>query len=79
MAEALVVGPLLNLAFFLGKYYLKRRNGRKDDGEYNRESRELLNAVESLAQWAHIKATEIQQMNLQLGISLNSLGFTFSC
>jgi hypothetical protein len=74
-----VVGPLFNLAFFLGKYYWKRRNGQKENIEYDRESSELLRAVESCAQLAHAKATEIQEINRQLGISPNSLGFTFCC
>jgi hypothetical protein len=74
MAEALVVGPLLNLSFFLGKHLWKRYHGRKDDIEYDHESGELLKAVESLAQFAQEKASEIQLINIQLGISPYTLG-----
>ena len=74
MAEAFIVGPLLNLGFFLGKYLWKKYNGAKENKEYDHESRVLLNAVDSLAQFAHHKATEIQQINCQLGLSPNSLG-----
>lgn len=74
MAEALIVGPLFNLALFLGKHIWKRYHGRKDNVEYDRESAELLKAVEGLAQFAQEKATEIQHANIQLGISPYSLG-----
>jgi hypothetical protein len=74
MAEALVVGPLFNLAFFLGKHLWKRYNGRKDDNEYDHESGQLLKAVENLAQFAQEKASEIQLINIQLGISPYTLG-----
>src|SRR6266496_1112707 len=74
MAEALVVGPLLNLGFVLGKYLWKRYTGGKDNKEYDDESKVLFRAVESLAWFVQQKATEIQQSNYGLGIPPHSLG-----
>jgi hypothetical protein len=74
MAEALVIGPLVNLGIYLAQWVLKKRNAKLQDKEHSHESIELVNSVEVLARFLQQKADFIRQFQRELQIQSGSLG-----
>lgn len=77
MAEALLVGPLLNLGIYLAQWVLRKRNAKIQDKEHIHESIELTNSVELLAHFLQQRAHFIRQFQRDLEIQSGSLGNTF--
>jgi hypothetical protein len=73
MAE-LLIGPLLNLGIYLGKWVWKKYRENGEAREHTREAEELVSVVQKLALFAHEKASEIKGFHHDFGLRSNSLG-----
>jgi hypothetical protein len=74
MAEAFVIGPLLNFGLFLGTWLLKKYQQHDVNREHNREVRQLLAAVEKLETFVSSKGKQLGNFQHTFGMHSESLG-----
>jgi len=73
MAEAFVVGPLLNFGLFLGTWLWNKYHQSDVNREHDREVRQLLCSVEKLKTFVSSRGRQLQQFQHTFGITGDSL------
>ena len=74
MAETYIVGPLVSMGVYLGRWACKKWREHEKDKQHDSEARAFIASVNALANFVLEKAEVIKQLQQEVGIRTASLG-----